>query len=98
MRFFVPFKRLLLAGIVAAAAALSLVQVAMAGPPPPVVPGAIQVPAGNKVFLVGHVGSTVIMASAWPRFRGCACPQPQRPRPARPCCRPWPARLARRSG
>jgi hypothetical protein len=39
--------------IVAAAAALSLMQAARAGPPP-VVPGAIEVPAGNKVFLVGH--------------------------------------------
>jgi hypothetical protein len=54
MRSFIPLNRLLLAGIVAAAAALSLMQVAQAGPPPPVVPGAIQVPAGNKVFLVGH--------------------------------------------
>jgi Protein of unknown function (DUF3455) len=54
MRSFIPLNRLLLAGIVAAAAALSLIQVAQAGRPPPVVPGAIQVPAGNKVFLVGH--------------------------------------------
>jgi hypothetical protein len=45
---------LLLAGIVATAAALSLAQAVQAGPPPPVVPGAIQVPAGNKVFLIGH--------------------------------------------
>src|SRR6266702_7918620 len=29
-------------------------QAAQAGPPAPVVPGPIQVPAGNKVFLVGH--------------------------------------------
>jgi Protein of unknown function (DUF3455) len=54
MRSFIPFNRLLLVGIVAAAAALSLVQVAQAGPPAPVVPGAIAVPDGNKVFLVGH--------------------------------------------
>jgi Protein of unknown function (DUF3455) len=54
MRSFIPFKRLLLAGIVAAAAALSLMQVAQAGPPPPVVLDAIAVPAGNKVFLIGH--------------------------------------------
>jgi len=45
---------LLVAGIVAAAAAFSLTQVAWAGPPEPVVPGAIAVPDGNKVFLVGH--------------------------------------------
>jgi Protein of unknown function (DUF3455) len=54
MRSFIRFNRLLLAGIVAAAAALSLLQVAQAGPLPPVVPGAIEVSDGNKVFLVGH--------------------------------------------
>ena len=54
MRFFIRLNRLLLAGIVAAAAALSLTQLAQAGPPEPVVPGAIEVPDGNKVFLVGH--------------------------------------------
>ena len=48
------FNRLLLAGIVAAAAFLSLTEVAQAGPPPPAVPGPIEVPDGNKVFLVGH--------------------------------------------
>ncbi len=50
------FIRLLLVGIVAAAAALSLTQVAQARPPKPAVqvPGAIAVPDGNKVFLVGH--------------------------------------------
>jgi hypothetical protein len=48
--------RLLLAGLVAATAALSLVaQVALAGPPSPTgVPDQIQVADGNKVFLVGH--------------------------------------------
>ena len=50
----IAFNRLLLAVIVAAAAALSLMQVAQAGPPPPVVPDAIKVPDGNKVFLIGH--------------------------------------------
>jgi hypothetical protein len=54
MRYFIRFNRLLLVGIVAAAAMMSLAQVAQAGPPPPVVPGKIQVPDGNKVFLVGH--------------------------------------------
>jgi hypothetical protein len=54
MRWFIGFNRLLLAGIVAAAAMMSLTQVAQAGPPPPVVPGKIQVADGNKVFLVGH--------------------------------------------
>jgi hypothetical protein len=54
MRRFIRFNRLLLAGIVAVAAALSVMQVAQAGPPEPVVPGSIAVPDGNKVFLVGH--------------------------------------------
>ena len=49
-------NRLLLAGIVAATAALSLVaQVALAGPPSPTgVPDQITPGVGNKVFLVGH--------------------------------------------
>jgi hypothetical protein len=55
-RWFSRSNRLLLAGIVAALAALSLVvQVALAGPPSPTgVPGEIKVGEGNKVFLVGH--------------------------------------------
>src|SRR5215212_10821655 len=49
-------NRLLLAGLVTATAALSLVvvQVAMAGPPSPAVPDQIKVDEGNKVFLIGH--------------------------------------------
>jgi hypothetical protein len=49
-------NRLLLVGIVAAMAALSLVaQVALAGPPSPTgVPDQIQPGDGNKVFLIGH--------------------------------------------
>ena len=54
MRWCIGFKRLLLAGVVAAAAMLSLTQVAQAGPPSPDVPPEIQVPDGNKVFLIGH--------------------------------------------
>ena len=54
MRCFVRLNRLLLAGIIAAAAVLSLTQVALAGPSEPTVPSAIEVPDGNKVFLVGH--------------------------------------------
>lgn len=54
MRPSIRFNRLLLTGIVAAAAALSLMQMAQAGPPEPVVPSSIEVPDGNKVFLVGH--------------------------------------------
>jgi Protein of unknown function (DUF3455) len=74
MRRFIGFNRLLLVGVVAAAAVLSLAQVALAGPPPPVVPSKIQVPDGNKVFLVGHaVGvqiyscNGVVWSSATPR-------------------------------
>ena len=55
-RRFSRSNRLLLAGIVAAIAALSLVaQVALAGPPSPTgVPDQIQPGDGNKVFLIGH--------------------------------------------
>ena len=50
------FNRLLLAGFIAAAAALAVLQVAKAGPPSPTdVPDSIQVDtAHNKVFLIGH--------------------------------------------
>ncbi len=67
----IRFNRLLLTGIIAAAAALSLTQVAQAaqvaqaGPPAPTVPGPIQVPDGNKVFLVGHaVGVQIYSCNA----------------------------------
>ena len=55
-KWFSRSNRLLLAGIVAAMAALSLVaQVALAGPPSPTgVPDQITPGDGNKVFLVGH--------------------------------------------
>jgi hypothetical protein len=56
---------LLLAAIVAAAAALPLAQMASAGPLPPDVPSKIQVPAGNKLFLVGHaVGVQIYSCTA----------------------------------
>ena len=45
MKSFIPFNRRLLIGIAAAAAALSLLQVAQAGPQPPDVPDQIQVDA-----------------------------------------------------
>jgi hypothetical protein len=48
------FSRLLAAGAAAAAAAWPLAQLAYAGPSAPAVPKAIDVPDGNKVFLVGH--------------------------------------------
>jgi uncharacterized protein DUF3455 len=50
----IGFSRLLVMGLVAVAAALSLTQVAHAGPPAPTVPPQIRVDEGNKVFLVGH--------------------------------------------
>jgi hypothetical protein len=55
-QWFSRSNRLLLAGLVTATAAFSLVgvQVAMAGPPSPTVPDQIKVDDGNKVFLVGH--------------------------------------------
>ena len=50
-------------------AALPLAQAAMAGPAEPDVPTGIQVPAGNKVFLVGHAVGVQIYscngAGAW---------------------------------
>jgi len=67
MRCLTRFNRLLLVGIVAAAAVLSLAQVAQAGPPAPVVPSKIQVPDGNKVFLVGHaIGVQIYSCNATP--------------------------------
>jgi len=50
----IGFNRLLVTGLVAVAAALSLTQAAHAGPPAPEVPPEIRVDEGNKVFLVGH--------------------------------------------
>jgi hypothetical protein len=53
------------AGIVAVAAALSVTQVGQAAPPEPVVPGKIEVPDGNKLFLVGHgVGVQIYSCNA----------------------------------
>ena len=53
MKSLIPLNRRLLVGLAAAAAALSLLQVAQAGPQPPDIPG-LQVDDGNKVFLIGH--------------------------------------------
>jgi hypothetical protein len=50
----IRFDRLFLAAIVAAVAAWPLAQLGYAGPPAPAVPSAVEVPAGHKVFLVGH--------------------------------------------
>ena len=46
--------RLLLAGLVAAVAAVPLTQAALAGPAAPSVPGTISVGEGHKPFLIGH--------------------------------------------
>jgi hypothetical protein len=50
----IGFIRPLVMALVAVAAALSLTNVAHAGPPAPEVPPEIRVDEGNKVFLVGH--------------------------------------------
>ena len=50
MRYFTRFRILLLVTVAAAAVA----QAAVAGAARPEVPAAIEVPSGNKVFLVGH--------------------------------------------
>jgi hypothetical protein len=47
-------NRLLLGSFIAVAAALTVLQVATAGPPTPGVDPSIAVGPGNKVFLVGH--------------------------------------------
>ena len=47
-------RRTLVVGIVAAAAALSMTQIADAASPAPTIPGEIALPAGNTVFLIGH--------------------------------------------
>jgi hypothetical protein len=62
MNRFIRLDRILVAGIVAAAAAWPLAQAAHAGPPGPAVPGTIEVPDGNKVFLVGHAVGVQIYA------------------------------------
>ena len=54
MQRFTRLNRVLAAGALAMAAFVSMTQSAQAGPPAPTVPSAIQVPDGNKVFLVGH--------------------------------------------
>jgi hypothetical protein len=75
-RTFIRVDRLLVAGIVAAAAALPLAQVADAGPPEPVVPGTIAVEEGNKVFLVGHaVGVQIYRCNATTLTWGLVAPR-----------------------
>src|SRR5262249_59956995 len=59
---------LLVAAIVAVAASWPLAHPAHAGPPAPPVPGGIEVPDGNKVFLVGHAVGVQIYScsgSSW---------------------------------
>jgi hypothetical protein len=58
-------RRQIVTGIVALVAAWPLAQMASAGPPGPAVPTDIQVPSGNKVFLVGHaVGVQIYSCNA----------------------------------
>ena len=60
-------KRFLLALVLALAAASPATQAALAGPEAPDVPGKIAVPAGNKLFLVGHaVGVQIHSCDAVP--------------------------------
>src|SRR3954466_12598440 len=57
--------RLVLPAAILAAAALSRLPVRQAArPPAPAVPGKIAVPAGNKVFLVGHATGVQIYTCA----------------------------------
>ena len=68
MKRLIGFDALRAAAIVAAVAAWPLAQVAHGGPPEPAVPSEIQVPDGNKVFLVGHaVGVQIYSCSTTPR-------------------------------
>jgi hypothetical protein len=75
----IGINRLLVMGLVAVAAALSLTQVAHAGPPAPEgLPPEIQVDEGaNKVFLIGHAVGVQIYTcngSTWsPPCRGRTC-------------------------
>jgi hypothetical protein len=58
-------RRHIAASVVALVAALPLAQAAVAGPPASDVPVDIQVPAGHKVFLVGHaVGVQIYSCNA----------------------------------
>ena len=67
MRCSIRFDRLLVTAVVAVAAALSLTQVAEAGPREPTVPSRIEPPAGSKLFLVGHaVGVQIYACNATP--------------------------------
>jgi hypothetical protein len=54
VKFGIRLSRLAVAGIAAVATAAGSVAPAHAGPQAPVVPAAIKVPDGNKVFLVGR--------------------------------------------
>ena len=59
------YRRHIVASVVALVAAFPLAQAAVAGPDAPEVPAGIQVPAGNKVFLVGHaVGVQIYSCNA----------------------------------
>jgi hypothetical protein len=67
MKRHVFLDRVSLAAIAAAATALLVAQAAAAGPSEPAAPSAIQVPDGNKVFLVGHaVGVQIYVCDTTP--------------------------------
>jgi hypothetical protein len=68
MKCSIRFNRLVVAAIIAATpAAVPVAQVVHARPPGPEVPSDIDVPAGNKAFLVGHaVGVQIYSCNATP--------------------------------
>jgi len=64
----IRFHHMAATGLAAAAAALSLIPLALAGPTAPTVPARIQPPTGNKVYLVGHAVGVQIYScngTAW---------------------------------
>src|ERR671918_1709094 len=65
MKRSIRFVRILVAAMVAAVAAWPLAQIAHGAPAEPEVPTAIEVPHGNKLFLVGHaVGVQIYSCNA----------------------------------
>jgi hypothetical protein len=67
VKFGVGLSRLAVAGIAGLASAAGSIAPAHAGPQEPEVPAAVNVPSGNKVFLVGHaVGVQIYRCESTP--------------------------------
>ena len=67
MKLGIGLSRLAVVGIAAVATAVGSATPAQAGPRPPAVPTTIEVPDGNKVFLVGHaVGVQIYRCESTP--------------------------------